>query len=313
MNVRNWMTSIGASPLQAIYETITYPYPLIRSYEPSSASVAYFNGKYYLNTRYVNYWYTSEGLFGTNDLIGSIKTKNVVSELNSTLVPIDYQEMDETLIEFESKWNRCFGLEDIRLFVFNAKLYYLATNVNYTHDSVNTLIMGEYDPENRIYRDNHFLYSPYRRTMQKNWIPLVWKEELYFIYKWFPLEIGKLDEKHTLVIDKTFPIQEPAFRDTRGSSNFVEYRNYLVGIVHYSINGEPRKYFHRFVALDKETLKPVSYTDDFVFFRNGIEFCLSLAIVDAEYVCWISRMDREPLMLKLDMEKVIFTHTFQLQ
>ena len=53
------------------------------------------------------------------------------------------------------------------------------------------------------------------------------------------------------------------------------------------------------------------YTDDFCFRKIGVEFCLSLAFVKGEYVCWISQMDRDPLMLKLDMEKIIFTHTFQ--
>lgn len=303
--------SIG--PLEAIYETKSYSYPLIRSYEPGSASMVEFRGKYYLNTRYVNYWYTTEGDFAVNDVIGNFKSKNMVSELNENLVPNDYLEMDEQHIGFESKWSRCYGLEDVRLFVYRDTLYYLATNVNYTHDSMNSMVMGEYDPVYRLYKNSHFLHSPYKRSMQKNWIPLVWKEELWFIYRWFPLEIGKLDETHTLVIHKTFPIQEPAFRDIRGSSGFVDYGEYLVGIVHYSIDGTPRKYFHRFIALDKESLEPKMYSDDFYFRKIGVEFCLSLAIVRGEYVCWISQMDRDPLMVKLDMEKIHFTHRFQSQ
>ena len=303
--------SIG--PLEAIYETKSYSYPLIRSYEPGSASMVEFRGKYYLNTRYVNYWYTTEGDFAVNDVIGNFKSKNMVSELNENLVPNDYREMDEQHIGFESKWSRCYGLEDVRLFVYRDTLYYLATNVNYTHDSMNSMVMGEYDPVYRLYKNSHFLHSPYKRSMQKNWIPLVWKDELWFIYRWFPLEIGKLDETHTLVIHKTFPIQEPAFRDIRGSSGFVDYGEYLVGIVHYSIDGAPRKYFHRFIALDKESLEPKMYSDDFYFRKIGVEFCLSLAIVRGEYVCWISQMDRDPLMMKLDMEKIHFTHRFQSQ
>ena len=305
------MSHNGLRPLEAIYETKSYSYPLIRSYEPGSASMVEFRGKYYLNTRYVNYWYTSEGHFAVNDVIGNFKTKNMVSTLDKDLVPIDYHEIDESTIGFENKWSRCYGLEDIRLFVYRDTLYYLATNVNYTHDSVNSMIIGEYDPLKLEYRNSHFLHSPYKRCMQKNWIPLVWKDDLWFIYRWFPLEIGQLDETNTLVIHKTFPIDDPAFCDIRGSSGFVEYEEYLVGMVHYSIDGVPRNYFHRFVALDKESLEPKRYSDDFYFRKIGVEFCLSLAIVKGEYVCWISQMDRDPLMLKLDMEKVIFTHSFQ--
>ena len=110
---------------------------------------------------------------------------------------------------------------------------------------------------------------------------------------------------------QNFPIQEYAFRDIRGSSGFVEYGEYLVGIVHYSVDGIPRNYFHRFVALDKNSLEPKLYTDDFCFRKIGVEFCLTLAIVKGEYVCWISQMDRDPLMLKLDMEKINFIHRFQ--
>lgn len=297
--------------LEAIYETKEYSYPLIRSYEPCSASMVEFCGKYYLNTRYVNYWYTTEGYFAVNDVIGNFKTKNMVSVLDQDLVPIDYHEMNETTIGFDNKWSRCYGLEDIRLFVYRNTLYYLATNVNYTNDSVNSMMMGEYDPIGHIYKNSVFLHSPYKRTMQKNWIPIVWKDELWFIYRWFPLEIGQLDETHNLVIRKTFPIQESAFRDIRGSSGFVEYGEYLVGIVHYSVDGTPRNYFHKFVALDKHSLEPKMYSDDFYFRKIGVEFCLSLAIVRGEYVCWISQMDRDPLTLKLDMEKINFVHRFQ--
>ena len=298
-------------PLAAVYETTTYEYPIVRSYEPGSASMVKFKGSMYVNTRFVNYWYTNEGKFGINDVIGNIKTKNIMSELNDKLIPINYHEMDEKTIGFESKWSRCYGLEDIRLFTYDNKMYYLATNINYTHDSVNSMMMGEYDLPTMTYKNSHFLHSPYKRCMQKNWIPLVWKEDLWFIYRWFPLEIGKLDDKHTLVIHKNYVLKEDWFRDIRGSSNFVEYKEYLVGIVHFSIDGCPRKYFHRFVALNKETLEPVSYTDNFFFRRIGIEFCLGLEMVNNDYACWISRMDRDPLMLKLDMEKVIFTHRFQ--
>lgn len=305
------MTEYDVDYLKAIYDTKEYPYPIISSYEPCSASMVEFDGKYYLNTRYVNYWYTSEGNFAVNDVFGNFRSKNIISTLDEQLCPIDYNEMDESTVGFEDKSSRCYGLEDIRLFVYSNKLYYLATNVNYTNDSVNSMIMGEYDPLKLEYHNNNFLNSPYKRNMQKNWIPLVWKDQLWFIYRWFPLEIGQLDETHSLIIHKQFSIIDPVFRDIRGSTGFVEYGEYLVGIVHYSVDGTPRKYFHRFVTLDKDTLKPKMYTDDFYFRKIGVEFCLSLAIIKGEYVCWISQMDRDPLMLKLDMEKIIFTHTFQ--
>lgn len=305
------MTEYDVGYLKAIYDTKEYPYPIISSYEPCSASMVEFDGKYYLNTRYVNYWYTSEGNFAVNDVFGNFRSKNIISTLDEQLCPIDYHEMDESTVGFEDKSSRCYGLEDIRLFVYSNKLYYLATNVNYTNDSVNSMIMGEYDPLKLEYHNNNFLNSPYKRNMQKNWIPLVWKDQLWFIYRWFPLEIGQLDETHSLIIHKQFSIIDPVFRDIRGSTGFVEYGEYLVGIVHYSVDGTPRKYFHRFVTLDKDTLKPKMYTDDFYFRKIGVEFCLSLAIIKGEYVCWISQMDRDPLMLKLDMEKIIFTHTFQ--
>lgn len=305
------MTECNVGHLKAIHDTKEYPYPLIRSYEPGSASMVEFKGTYYLNTRYVNYWYTSDGNFAVNDVIGNFKSKNVASVLDEQLRPVDYHEMNESTIGFENKWSRCYGLEDVRLFVYRDTLYYLATNVNYTKDSVNSMVMGEYDPLKLEYRNSHFLHSPYKRSMQKNWIPLVQGDELWFIYRWFPMEIGQLDETHTLVIHKQFSIVDAAFRDIRGSTGFVEYGEYLVGMVHYSVDGTPRKYFHKFVALDKHSLEPKMYTDDFCFRKIGVEFCLSLAFVKGEYVCWISQMDRDPLMLKLDMEKINFVHRFQ--
>ena len=56
--------------------------------------------------------------------------------------------------------------------------------------------------------------------------------------------------------------------------------------------------------LDKQTFKPLKYSQNFCFEKVGIEFCIGFTIKDEKYHFWISRFDRDPLLVSLDMNKI---------
>jgi hypothetical protein len=76
---------------------------------------------------------------------------------------------------------------------------------------------------------------------------------------------------------------------------------HLVGVVHFSEDGSPRRYYHALVALDAITLFPVGRSSVFFFDAIGIEFCTGFEVregaVGGEYSFWISRFDRDPLRI----------------
>jgi hypothetical protein len=316
---------------------LEYVYPDIDTFLPGSASYVEHEGKHYLNTRMVNYWMYPSGYyrFHTPDFV--IENRNLFSELDAdTLMPIDFREMEESVLyrpdgdvlKAPEREKRPFsvGLEDIRLFCGKRDadnkrpIRYLATNVEYSPVSKNRMVLGTYDSQSGTYRDCIVVIPPDPNSWcEKNWIPIVseWNggEEELFIYKWSPMEIGRVNPvTNQLQIVIRHEITHWLFSRLRGSTTFVDCpdtflpeelrgggdNTYLVGLVHFSEEHSPRHYYHLLVLLEKKTLRPVRYSKVFYFEKLTIEFCIGMAVREAQYVFWISRFDRDPICIKMD-------------
>ena len=288
-----------------------YSYPKVDNFEPTSASYVYHNDKHILNTRYVNYWYLENGHCSIKHPKDIIITKNYVSYLKDDFTPFFFSEMQDISVRLPS--NNCYfyGLEDIRLYSIGENIKFIATNINYSPTGYNRMIIGEYDPIMCEYNNCLVAFPQYDTVCEKNWIPLVKDGEEYFIYKWFPMEIGKMNYNNdTLEIVKRYKIINPLFHKVRGSSTFVDNGEYLVGVVHFSEETVPRRYYHILVALDRETFQPMKFSDNFNFQYLGIEFCIGFTIKNDEYVFWISKMDRDAVMVSIPIDKIGFKYDF---
>jgi hypothetical protein len=289
-----------------------YDYPRINGYNPGSASYIFYRGKHYLNTRYVSYWCCDNGSYMFYDGTNIIRTKNITSELDCDasgfLIPLNYHEMTETIkLAKYDLYSR--GIEDIRLYEHDGLLKYIATTVGYYSTGGNRMIIGDYNYETKNYSNSHIIEPPTNTRCEKNWIPVTDPEGLgreLFIYKWAPFEIGKIfrapDKNPQLKIVQSFNetcgVHE--FQHMKGSTTFIDFGpDELVGVVHFSEDTKPRSYFHMMVVLDKMTLKPLRYSEPFVFEKVGIEFCIGFRIHNGNYEFWISRMDREPVLVRI--------------
>jgi hypothetical protein len=302
-------TQFYALHLNDYLTKISYDYPKIDKFEPSSASYFYHNGEHVLNTRYVNYSYSSSGSYIINDPKQTIITKNIVSKLDCDFIPHSYGEMNESAIDLPSFNTYSIGLEDIRLYSFNDKLKFIATNVNYVGNRTNRMIIGNYDPDNLCYTDYNIIQPPTNTGCEKNWTPLIKECEEYFIYKWSPFEIGKINaETNKLEITESYEISSPDFHRVRGSTIFIDKDDHLLCVVHFCEETCPRQYYHILVTLDKKTFKPISYSDPFCFQHFGVEFCIGFTIKDDKYVFWISKKDNDAIMVKVDIDKIPITH-----
>jgi hypothetical protein len=305
-------TNISSVSLDADLVKTTYDYPMFDTYQPSSSSYVYYNGKHYLNTRYVNYWYLESGHCSIQHPEDFIITRNMASELDTdTLIPLNYKEMEESSAGFVSKRCYFYGLEDIRLYVLNDQLKFIATNINYSPTDWNRMISGNYHPETASYSECSVLIPPGESWCEKNWIPIVRQsmemgtDEEFFIYKWFPMEVGKINpDTKQLEICYRHTITAPDFHRVRGSTTFLDRGDCYVGVVHFSENTLPRQYYHMMVSLDKTTFQPLQYSPIFHFQHIGIEFCVGFAERDDEFVFWISKKDRDPAMVKIGREHI---------
>lgn len=333
---------------------VEYTYPNLEPFLPGSASYLEHEGRHYLNTRFVNYWMYPSGYyrFHSPDLV--IENRNFLSHLDEvSLEPVDYREMDEktlfasdgSVLEKPVREKRPFsvGLEDIRLFSGAMRedgvrpIRFIATNVEYSPHNKNRMVVGTYDIETATYRDCIVAVPPDPNSWcEKNWIPVIMKredgkEEERFIYKWSPMEIGRVEpETKQLQIVVRHEVRSWLFTRLRGSTTFVDAPRsivgeglndeYLVGVAHFSEEHSPRHYYHVLVLLEKETLKPVRYSRVFYFEKLSIEFCIGFCLTSEEpppagafessmrngvrYKFWVSRFDREPVLIEICAEEL---------
>lgn len=291
---------------------------------PSSTSYIYDykNNKHIINTRHVNYYYKDNwdcDFFSSNHTRQVINI-NVKSELNNenmnTTEPFKDVIMNYDDDNFKSiSYSYSIGLEDIRLFYDNCNnIKFIASNVNYISENTNgtKIIIGDYDFENGICKNMKIINTMWESNCEKNWSPIISNicisSKQLFIYKWSPFIVGFIndDDYFETIIERKY--EDKILNLFRGSTCFVNYINdvnKLVGVVHYSVRGKPPIYYHSLVLLDKNTNLPLFYSDPFKFTEKPIEFCIGFTIIEKEYLFWISQMDREPFLIKIDVDKIL--------
>jgi hypothetical protein len=296
--------------------SVVYNYPDIPKYRPMSASYIFYKGKHLLNTRFVNYWVCDNGSYWyPSEEKCVIRNKNILSELSESIETIkldstSFEEIQNNVGLEASPNSFSEGIEDIRLFEKEGELYCIGSTIQYSSNKKIRIIIGKYDLEKKEISDGNIIEPPTDTWCEKNWIPIAnpdKKDELFYIYKWYPMEIGQIhDNKLEIKIKHT--TNPCIFANIRGSSCFVlntiDGTEGLVGVVHFSEESRPRKYYHRLVLLDKTTFAPLKYTDCFVFEKLGVEFCMGFTVLQDKYMFWISQMDRDPKMFSIDQTDI---------
>lgn len=311
------------------FRTYTYAYPNMSPFRPGSASFVEYNGEFWLNTRYVNYWIYPTGYYWYPDDESIIRTKNVLSRLvysasdlnnqdtlsDSILIPINFQEIYENLSQPKTQNVFSEGIEDLRLYVSTSdELMCIGTTSSYSHepDCRSRMIIGQYDISQQCIHNCITVRPPEERDTwcEKNWAPIpLSNNKDGFIYQWYPLEIGEIHADNdnsstvsTLDIVHRYETPKHVFQKLKGSTPFIPWKhNGWIGLVHGNEDTVPRQYYHRLVILDRETYNVVQYTEAFCFIKPSVEFCIGMKYREETdiWVFWISQMDREPTMIEI--------------
>lgn len=310
---------------------VEYTYPPLTPYRPMSAAYAYYKGKHYLNTRYVNYWIYDQGYYYYPEDEHVIRTYNVCSLLACAVpgkdqticsgmersggeepvwIPQNFHAMtnvlDPSIVPNKNVFSE--GIEDIRLYVSQetGDLCFIGSTLEYSYNDRIRMIRGKYDVDTYECKDVQLLIPPYDTWCEKNWAPIPLPSgEDGFVYQWYPLEIGKIvGNIHGSPLAKMEIVVKKETKDERlagmkGSSNFTPYgESGLIGVIHFSEENSPRKYFHRILILDKNTFEIMMCSPIFCFKRPNVEFCIGFRAWEGKFGFWISQMDRDPLYLE---------------
>jgi len=303
------------------------PKYILPEYAPSAVSMVTFKNMHIMNIRYINYKYLPSGhCEPRKNNVTSTKNVCVAVHASDYYVPMDTPILvSETETGLVSDVECPFqGLEDIRLFYHEQRVQFLASTVNYSGCNKNRIVIGDYDYTGHMLRHVRVIESDANR--EKNWIPIVYRDELFILYGWSPsFIIGTISGDLKLEVKIEKKIKNALFRnyEMRGSTNFVPLDGKLVGLVHFTVPGTlPRQYFHVLVQIDPETWTPVSFSDPLYFDTVGIEFCIHMEIFDRKkenvftedpihlgrksdelfYAFYLSRQDRDPHQLCFSLD-----------
>ena len=289
-NIQHYITKIIdciSFPLDLIYNS---PDP---EFNPSSIALLKVDNKILANVRFVNYKIEPNGSYTYKN--GKVKTKNAFLFLNNVMEPIsEINFMNDTLNDLTSKDTHILGLEDIRLFNNNDKIYYTAITLNYSYNDKIRIVKGEYDYNNKEFKNNICMIPPTETDCEKNWVTIDDK----FIYKWHPLQLGILKDNK---LEITNTINTPRFFEKyRGSTNGYNYKDNYWFVTHGIINCTPRKYFHQVIVINKN-YNIEKYTIPFYFSKFAIEYCLGFIIIDDIIYFTVSRNDANPMIVKINL------------
>lgn len=236
-------------------------------------------------------------------------SKNILYELDNNFDAINPSWLSFQSIpnELKDSW---LSLEDLRIFSWRQSLWAIgALYVQKTYE-------GELDLAKRICRQAlvriegnemilHSIFtSPLKLKTEKNWVPLVVGDNLYFLYSIDPLAIYKFDGSKLTLIGSP-PGSHNNMR-LRGSSQLVHWRDDLyLGLAHWQrIKTHKNYYLHEFVVFDSHRMQMIETSEPFFLHKRGIEFAtgvmrhedsivISYGVSDS--ACFINQISDEDL------------------
>jgi glycosyltransferase involved in cell wall biosynthesis len=265
-NLKFYITPIRSTSVQ-----LDIPLVFGDNFHPSAVSVYDYPNA---NVRFVNYLPPVNGDYITRD--GSdVVTRNAKYNIETK----EYSIVQENQPLFESNVK---GLEDMRVYKVDGKLYYTATNYYEYIKGKIAIVHGEYG------KTEIGLDSPFNLHCEKNWLHVKHHE---FIYSWHPLRIGVIED-NIFKITQTIETP-PLFSLFRGSASPVVFNEELLVLVHFVEYSKPRKYYHCFVKLSQD-YKLIAVSLPFFFRENAIEYCISVVPVDDGLACFVTLNDSDP-------------------
>lgn len=257
------------------------------SFYSSSCSILEKQDKsgYYLNTRLVNYVINRQNNYYSG-CEQHIITNNKFIEMTK-----DLKVTREKIFDVEYENRHYLGIEDIRIFYDDknpSKLIFAGTS-EHKNGKIGMLI-GDYDVDSQFLSSTEISPSFCDSWCEKNWVFVRYRGENRMIYKWNPLQIGRVNpDTNQLDIVETREKMPKIFNHSRGSTPGVYFNNEYWFILHLVSYETPRHYYH-FIAVFDADLNFLRHTAPFKFEGEAIEYCLGIVVEEhrllATYSTW---------------------------
>jgi hypothetical protein len=213
--------------------------------------------------------------------------------------------LDDEILRRERCLRAKFGIEDIRLFVWKEAVWGIAAGVGLYDEASDDIGVSQimFRIEGEKIAEFYQLKSPNGSKWEKNWIPVVSRDSLFFIYSIAPYAVFEFDAGDLKLVRGIAPADSHC--SIRGSTQFVPWRDRFIGIAHPEREYIDRKQYtrHVFVVIDQNmNLEQIS--EPFFFQRKGLEFACGLANHDSGLLVSFGVMNRTAEFCILPFEEL---------
>lgn len=270
---------------------------------------------YIVNYRLVNYR-NRRAAYYQLEPDGIIRSLNIMQAWNLAGETLSEYILDlGTYIRKEGPYQ---GLEDLRLVVMDGILCFSASYAQLRPLPVPRLVYGRTDLRvdalpphgHRVHVTDltELMASPVH-VCEKNWMPVVRPDGLFWIYSLHPFRLLKWSDVDGGVYDVDAG-NYPMMRTLRGSVGPVEAGGHWLSLVHFYSTEDGRWYHHRWVRHDPTTLQPLAVSASFCFNPDPdaaeVEFAAGLT-VGHDGLLWVTygKDDHEAMLACIAVSDVL--------
>jgi hypothetical protein len=280
--------------------------PKVTNHYPCNPSVVISGNRLMASYRGCNYSHTKPHGFVYGSWASAVPdSQNYIAQISDefTCKSVDFIEDRHV----RAREDCLDSLEDLRLFEWRGEIYTIGVGTNWrpvlekaAPKQQSTIIFGKlhgkaFNPVSSFKTNRH---------AEKNWMPWVIADRLYFIYATHPLTILEYSlDKNSL--KKVETKSETTLPPASGSSCMVPFEGNFIGVIHAKVPmGKRMQYRHRlFLASGKFEILGVS--EEFSFEGRNIEFCAGIAAGDGVFYLSYGVLDEKAIVLKISAEKTM--------
>ena len=244
----------------------------------------YCNGNgYIINIRFVNYIIDGSGTYHNCD-------KHIISTNKCIYLTHEFKIAGEHEFNLEFKNDRYIGIEDIRIFQDEQQKELKFIGTKMLSDGKLGVVTGMYDVTSTCLKYIELKSSFNNEQCEKNWVFVPYKGSTHIIYKWYPLQICKINEDTQQLIFVENKQTPRIFSHCRGSTCGTIYNNEIWFIVHMVSYETPRHYYH-IIAVFDDNLNLLRYSAPVTFETINIEYSIGLIVEESRVIISYSGMD----------------------
>lgn len=280
------------------------------------------DGSYQLNLRFANYFTKEAKHYEYRGFHGQVLTRNLLCDISG----IDHPDWntparcEEIKIRPEFKQDESHyirGVEDCRLVQGSDALEFLGTSQSYSDNKTNKMFhvwRGDAE-EGWALKQLPLPPGVSPGETQKNWLPFRRDASgaLLYIYGFAPFKVcDAATGRPVMSVDTTAPAQRYTLREYRGSAGPTAWTSaawpeerWLCVMHKVYIGGEGRRYYHRFLTLDK-ALRPSRVSCWVRFTNERVEYWSGMAPNAAGDGYWITYgvQDSQAYVAEMETAKI---------